>query len=102
MDNENSHLVSSGFKATPDTGYLDPDPECKHCSGKGFQQVSYPAEKDVEAVFVGICPNCKSENGFHFQFKGCRPPYIEPHDGFPPCMDDDCPTEYCEWIELKD
>ena len=55
--------------AKPANGYKDPDKNCPNCKGKGFMQATIPVD-DIEAVWVGKCPECGSENGTYLQSKG--------------------------------
>lgn len=80
----------------PSDGYLVPDPECSKCNGKG--SIAYPDEDKVEAMYVGICPICGSENGVYFVYPGYGPPR-EPT--FPACMNDKCENEFCQWIDSE-
>lgn len=64
-----------------------PNPQCPKCAGSGFIEVSFPEEDDIEALWIGRCYLCGSENGGAFQRKGKPPPVP---DEYWRCMNKDC------------
>lgn len=69
-----------------------PDPNCKHCQGSGFFEVSFPAKDITEAFWAGICPTCHQASAWCFQGKGEPPPAEDPDIDLPECVDEDCPN----------
>lgn len=55
----------------------------------------------AEATFLGICPICGYENGFYFQYPGKPGPNEDEFTEKPPCKNEECPNEFCEWIDEK-
>ena len=92
--------VDDGKWVKPADGYLEPDPNCEECKGTGFLEVKFDKNDDnVEAVWVGVCPECGFESGIHLQYKGCSAPSSDMIGGVPACMNNDCINDYCEWIK---
>lgn len=88
----------------PASGYKDPDPTCERCGGTGFLEVHFPDEDELEAVWIGRCPECGSENGIYLQRKGQPPPENDPEGwpGLPSCMNENCPQQEVEWVRTEE
>ena len=85
----------------PFDNYFDPNPNCKKCKGTGFLKCGRIKESIEQAsqVWTGICPVCGFINGFHFQFEG-EPDANEANKDFlPPCLNDDCHNEFCQYVK---
>jgi hypothetical protein len=87
-----------GTFVRPDAGYRKPNPHCVHCGGKGFVEVTMPSEKEIKAVWIGICPICGFKNGVHLQLKRKLPP-VGRRDA-PPCLNEGCSRERVSWVKI--
>ncbi len=91
--------IRDGVFKKPQGGFKSPNLHCVSCGGKGFTEVSFPQEDEVEAVWIGVCPLCSSQNGVHLQLKGWSPPS---NDGPRPCINEKCPNESVRWVHTDD
>jgi len=89
--------TGSGRYVRPVAGYYPSKQDCSKCKGSEFFEI-YFDEKKVEAVWLGICPECGEENGVHIQYKGRRPPSSEGFYNPPICMNNECSQERVVWV----
>lgn len=85
----------------PDTGYLDPDPDCSKCMGKGFLDVEIVMGGEGAKIWIGICSLCGETNGIHFEYPDMDlgPPTDE-HG--PQCLNKECKNKFCSWVKEED
>jgi len=93
--------VAEGHWIKPKSGYLDPDPDCRNCGGKGSKPTKVLFGDDAAEVWIGVCPICGESNGVYFEY-----PDLDvgpPGDGDrAPCLNDECPNEFCSWVWERD
>lgn len=85
----------------PKTGYLKPDPDCSACEGKGYVEINIIIGDDDADTWMGVCRICGEFNGVYFEYAevGIGPPKDNDR---PPCVNDKCINEFCDWIREID
>ncbi len=87
----------------PESGYLSPRSDCPGCGGTGFISKEIKLGGPGARWFFGVCPVCGFENGGYIQYPGQPAPPEYASDAangvLAHCLNNDCPNEYCAWIE---
>jgi DNA-directed RNA polymerase subunit M/transcription elongation factor TFIIS len=87
----------------PRRGYRSPQNDCPKCNGTGFLPVRFPSEIEIEALWIGRCSKCGSENGGYFQRKGRPSPLDDAQERrWPaPCLNSHCPSPSVTWVKVE-
>ena len=94
--------IREGEWSKPADGYLEPDPTCEKCGGKGFKEATVVCGDDAIETYTGVCVICGDYNGVAFVYKEEDREHLQ-HDP-PYCMNEACANFKgpVQWVEERD